>query len=133
MPTFEVEKERIYIFELEEDYRFKHYFDREDIFSELQDHYNGEGYRFEVPKDEFPDVEDLLNENYFEPVIVDDPSEFGVVKEAYTEHADILRNSVMHWSRDDHNFFLMKDPKAVDQAVEQGASRISETEFVLGL
>lgn len=132
MPSVETDKEPIYVFELEDTYLFKHYFERTDIFSELQEYYNGDEYRFEIPVDEFPDVQDLLERNAYKPIYVDDIEEFSVVKEEYTAHADILRNSVMNWSRRGHNFFIMQDPQAVEQALEQGASRLDETDFVLG-
>lgn len=56
-----------------------------------------------------------------------------MVKDQYTEHKDILRNSVIHWGRDGYNFFVMQTPQAVERAVEQGATRIEETDLVLGL
>ena len=127
------EREPIYVFNVEESYLFTHYFARTDIFSELQEYYNDEEYRFEVPEDDFPWVLELLEENHYEPIRVDDIEEFAVVKEQYTPHSDILRNSVMHWSRDGYNFFVMQSPRAVEEAVEQGATRIEETELVLGL
>lgn len=133
MPRFDVEKEPIYVFELKESYVFKHYFERQDLFSELSDYYDDEEYRFEVPADEFRAVRELLGQNYFEPKLVDDYAAFAVVKEAYTEHADILRNSVLSWTREGYNFFIMKDPGAVEQAVERGATRIDETDLVLAL
>jgi methyltransferase-like protein len=127
------EREPIYVFNIEESYLFTHYFARTDIFSELQEYYNDEEYRFEVPEDDFPWVLELLEENHYKPIRVEDIEEFAVVKEQYTEHVDMLRNSVMHWTRDGYNFFVMQSPHAVEEAVEQGASRIEETELVLGL
>lgn len=129
----EVNREPIYVFQPEETYLFKHYFERTDIFSELQEYYNGEEYRFEVPEDEYPEIREFLEENYYELNLVEDIGEFSVVKEEYTAHSDILRNSVMNWSRRGYNFFVMKDPMSVDQAVERGATRIEETDLVLGI
>lgn len=127
------DKEPIYVFELDDTYLFKHYFERTDIFSELQEYYNNDEYRFEVPVDEFSEVQDFLESNHYRPVVVDDLEEFSVVKEAYTEHADILRNSVMHWTRREYNFFIMKDPETVEQALEHGATRLEDTDLVLGI
>jgi len=127
------EREPIYVFNIEESYLFTHYFARTDIFSELQEYYNDEEYRFEVPEDDFPWVLELLEENHYKPIRVEDIEEFAVVKEQYTSHSEILLNSVMYWSRDGYNFFVMQSPHAVEEAVEQGASRIEETELVLGL
>lgn len=133
MPEFDVEKEPIYVFQIEGTYLFKHYFERTDIFEELREYYEDGEYRFEVPTDEFPAVQDFLESNYYKPIFVDDPAAFAVVKEQYTEHADILRNAVMHWTRDGYHFFIMQDPLAVDQAIEQGATRLEETDLVLGI
>jgi hypothetical protein len=133
MPAFDADTEPIYVFELEDLYLFKFYFDRRDIFSELQEYYTDEDYRFEVPKAAFSEVQELPESNYYEPVTVDDPAGFAVVKEQYTEHAEILRNAVMHWTREGHHFFVMQDPLSVDQAVEQGATRLENTDFVLGI
>lgn len=133
MANFEVDREPIYVFQPEDTYLFKHYFERTDIFSELQEYYNGEEYRFEVPEDDFTEVRNFLEENYYELNLVEHIEEFSIVKEEYTEHSDILRNSVMNWSRQGYNFFVMKDSMSVDQAVEQGATRIEDTDLVLGI
>lgn len=133
MPGFDVDRERINVFPIDNDYLFKHYFDRQDIFDELQDFYNAAKYRFEVPQDEFEAVQDLLVENYYEPVVVDDFEAYCVVKEKYTDHADILRQSVAHWERRGQMFFLMKNELAVKEAIEHGATPIHETDYVVGL
>lgn len=64
MPEFDIEKKPIYVFELEDSYLFKHYFERKDLFSELSDCYNGEGFRFEVPASEFSATRELLERHY---------------------------------------------------------------------
>jgi len=133
MSPSDSEREPIYVFKIGDEYLFTHYFQRTDIFSELQMYYNDDEYRFEVPEDDFPRVLELLEENWYKPIRVEELEEFAVVKEQYTEHKEILRNSVMHWSRDGYNFFLMQSPRAVEEAIEQGATRIEETKMVLGL
>ena len=133
MPSFGIDPERINLFDVGGRYLFKHYFERTDIFDALSEYYNGDEYRFEVPTDELEEVRDTLDERYYELVAIDDPEPYCVVKEQYTPHAAILRNSVAHWSRDDHNFFLMKDELSVHEALEAGAKPVSETSFVVGL
>lgn len=125
--------QRVYVFEVEDTYLFKQYFTLNEIFDELREYYNGEEYRFEVPVEDFSAVADVLESYAYEPVFVEDFEEFCVVKEEYTAHAEILRNAVLNWSRDGYNFFVMKNLRAVDEAVEQGATRIDETEFVVGI
>lgn len=56
-----------------------------------------------------------------------------MVKEQYTKHVPILKQSVDHWTRERYHFFLMKDRQAVNFAIEQRTTPISETEFVLGI
>ncbi len=133
MPEFEVTAERITVFHVGDEYLFTHYFDREDVFDELRAYYDRSAYRFAVPADEFEAVREFLETEYFEPVVVDDLEPYCVVTEKYTEHADILRNSVAHWERADHLFFLLKDELSVREAVERGATPVEETEFVVGL
>lgn len=133
MPSSDIDPERINLFDVGDRYLFKHYFERTDLFDALSEYYNGDEYRFEVLTDELEVVRDALDERYYELVAIDDPEPYCVVKEQYTSHAAILRNSVAHWSRDDHNFFLMKDELSVREALEAGAKPISETSFVAGL
>ena len=127
------DREPIYVFRVDDAYMFWHYFARTDMFSEHQMYYDDDEYRFEVPEDDFPGVLEVLKQNHYEPIRVEDIKKFAVVNEEYTEHADILRNSVMHWSRDGYDFFVMQSPQAVEEAVERGATRIEETNLVLGL
>jgi hypothetical protein len=133
VPDFDVDRDRINVFPVGDEYVFTHYFDRTDLFEALQEHYNGDAYRFEVPAAEFPAVEERLLEAYFEPVVIEDPEAYCVVKKQYTEHADILRDAVVSWERRGHLFFLMEDELSVWNALEAGAQRLEETEFVFGL
>lgn len=133
MTDFDVNPERITVFRVGSEYLFKHYFEREDVFQQLESYYNRDEYRFEVPADEFGDVETILEDAYYEPVVVTDLEPFCVVKPKYTPHADILRNSVAHWSRNGYNFFLVTDELSVREAIEAGAEPVGDTEFVIGL
>jgi methyltransferase-like protein len=133
MSGSERSREPIYVFEVDGEYLFTHYFQRTDIFSELRIYYNNDEYRFEIPEEDFPRVLELLEQNHYNPIRVDNIEEYAVVKEQYTEHKEILRNSVMNWSRDGYNFFVMESPRAVEEAVEQGATRLEESNLVLGL
>ena len=88
-----------------------------------------------MPEENFEGVTAILTEYYYEPRVI--PAEelglFCVVKEQYTPYAVMLKQSVAHWSREGHNFLLMKDQQAVEYAVELGAQRLEDTSFVLGL
>ncbi len=133
MADFDVDRERINVFPVGTEYVFTHYFDRTDLFEEFREHYNGDEYRFEVPREEFPAVERRLSEAYFDPVVIEDLESYCVVKEQYTEHADILKDSIATWERRGHLFFLMETELSVKKSLEAGARRLEDTEFVLGL
>lgn len=123
----------ITIFCLGDTYLFSHYFNREDLFVELCEYYDNNRYVFEIPDEEFKHVKDLLIQNYYNVITIEDIQAYCVVIDQYKEHADILQQSVLSWKRRGHRFFLMDTEIAVKNAVNQGATRISETEFALGL
>ena len=133
MTTFAVEPYRINAFAVGEEYLFRRYFERDDLFRQLAEYYDRDAYRFAVPEAEFEGVSELLANEGFEPIAVDDLEPFCVVKERYTKHADILRDSVAHWQRRGYNFFLLPDVSAVETAVEAGAIPSAEIDLALGL
>jgi hypothetical protein len=125
-----VDREQINVFELDDTYLFKQFFDRDEVFDALRPYYNESEYRFEVPADEFSEVQDLLEEHFFDLTVVDDPDPFCVVKQKYTEHPDVLfKASVLQRERADYNVFLMKDQLSVEQAVTNGATRLADTDL----
>jgi len=129
MPEFHrAGRKRINVFEGEETYVFRHYVE-DELFQELQPFYT-DG-RFEVPKDRFDKVEDLLTDNSYDPVVVEDVEQYCVVKRRYTEHPDILfEESVLETGTADHTVFVMKDLDAVEAALGKGATRITDTDVV---
>jgi hypothetical protein len=133
MPTFDVEPEQFPVFKIEDQYLFSRYFEHEDVFEKLSEFYNDTEYRFEVPEGEFDTVCDRLEDAYYEPVVVTDLEPYCVVIDKYDEHAEILKRSVATWERRGKRFFLMKDDLAVKEAIERGATRIGDTDYVVGL
>lgn len=134
MTDFDVEHEPIYVFELDHTYVFKHFFELREVFRAISDYYDHDAYRFEVPATEWDDVAAILREYYYEPEFVEDVANFVVVKEAYTEHAEILKHSVANWSRRGYNFFLMAEPLWVERSIEEhDATPASETDLAVGL
>lgn len=133
MSDFDVDREPILFFPVDDAYFFKHYFERNDVFEELSEFYVQDEYRFEVPAEAFEAVSEVLREAYYEPTVVEEMEEYCVVKERFEEYAPILRNAVVHWQRDGYNFFLLKDDLSVKAAIEKGATPIAETEFVMGI
>jgi hypothetical protein len=130
MPSFEVDRETINVFDLGENYLFKQYFEQDELFADLQRYYNNEKYRFEVPQDAFETVVARLEEHFYDPVPVEEVEPFCVVKQKYTDHPDILfKTAVAKHSVSDHTAFLLKDQLSVEQAIEQGATRLAETDL----
>lgn len=122
--------EQVNVFEVDETYLFKQYFDGEDVFSRLKQYYNNQQYRFEVPPDEFDDLQSFLADHGYGLVIVNAIEEFVVVVKKYTTHPEnIFKQSVIQRSVDGYNCFLMTDQAAVEQATHEGATRLIETEF----
>jgi hypothetical protein len=133
MPGRDATARSITAFHLGEEYVFDHYFEREHVFERVREHYDDDGYRFEVPADDWPDVRESLETAGYTVAVVEDPEPFCVVVEKYEPHADVLRESVAHWERRDHLFFLLRDERAVDVALDAGATPVAETEFALGI
>lgn len=122
--------EQVNVFEVDESYLFKHYFDGEDVFDRLKDYYNNRQYRFEVPPDEFEEIRSFLDDHGYGLVIVDELAEFVVVVEKYTAHPEnIFKQSVIQRSVDGTNCFLMTEQTAVEQAVHEGACRLTEMDL----
>jgi hypothetical protein len=133
MSTFDVEPERLVVFEVDDAYVFSEYFEQTDIFDDLREYYSDTEYRFEVPEAEFDAVRERLEAAYYDPVVITDLEPYCVVIDRYDEHAEILKRSVATWERRNRRFFLMADDLAVKEAVEQGATRVGDTDFVVGL
>ncbi|MFB6197384.1 MAG: hypothetical protein ABEI52_03815 [Halobacteriaceae archaeon] len=131
MPEFtRAGTDRINAFEVEGTYLFKHYFEDEEIFAELKEHYNQYEYRFEVPAFRFEDVQALLRRHGYDLAVVDDVTPFTVVKRKYTNHPEILfEGAVLHRDLGNFNCFVMKDRSTVQQAVAQGARQLGDTDL----
>ena len=132
MPTFDADTTEINAFEVEDAdlYIFSQYFDQQEVFSELREYYNSERYRFEVPTNEMDRIESFLDGYFYNlnRVAPDAIESFCVVKEKYTDHADILRNSVYHTSQGSNTVFVMQDRLSTEHAAEQGATPLADAD-----
>lgn len=134
MPTFDVGREQIHVFAIDDTDVFKQYFEQDDLFRQLRRYYNEEEYRFEVPEDAFDEVQELLEEHFYTPAVVDEPEQFCVVYPKYSEHPDVLfKASLLQRSKENYHVFLMKDQVSVEQAVERGATRIANSNLEVGV
>jgi len=130
MPTFDIDSEQINVFEINDTYLFKAYFDNDDLFKTLQQYYNADAYRFELPTDHdtLQHIDDILAEHFYTLNVVEDPEPYCVVMDRNDDHSNILRNTVVKFERGQHNVFLLKDQLSVDQAIEHGATRVTESD-----
>ncbi|PSQ16443.1 hypothetical protein BRD00_10655 [Halobacteriales archaeon QS_8_69_26] len=127
MPGSRSGDERVNVFDVGERYCFKHYFDGEAVFAELEPYYNDQAYRFEVPPDEFEDLREFLRGHGYELRVVDDPDDFAVAVEQYSAHPEnVFEESVLQRSTGGYNCFLMTSQMAVAGACGEGAVRIGE-------
>ena len=123
-------QEQVNVFEVDRTYLFKQYFEGENVFARFKQYYNNQYYRFEVPPDDFDSVRAFLDEHGYGLVLDGVPEEFAVVVRKYTAHPEnIFKASVLQRSINEYNCFLLTDQTAVDQAVMQGATRLTETNF----
>ena len=129
MPTFDVEQEEITAFEFGQTYLFKQYFDKDDLFQQLQEHYNSDKYRFEVPGGEISKVRQILDSFFYELKIADEPMDYCVVQDKQVDSSDILRNSVANQRQGNYEIYLMKNEMSVGQAIEKGATRLKKADL----
>jgi hypothetical protein len=122
--------EQVNVFDVNGLYLFKHYFDGEEVFARLKQYYNNQQYRFEVPPEDFDEIQAFLAKHGYGLVLVDALDPFVVVVTKYTAHPDnIFKKSVIQRSVDEYNCFLMTDQVAVEQAVYVGATRLTDTDL----
>lgn len=129
MPTFDVEQKEITAFEFSQTYLFKQHFDKDDLFRQLQEHYNSDKYRFEVPEGEVAKVRRILENFFYELKIADELMDYCVVQDKQVGSSDILRNSVANQRRGDYEIYLMEDKISVRQAIEKGANRLKRADL----
>lgn len=129
MPTFDVEQDEITAFEFGQMYLFKQYFDKDDLFQQLESYYNSDKYRFEIPEEEILKVKQILDSFFYKLEIADEPEKYCVVQDKEVDSSDILRNSVVNQRRGDYEIHLMKDETSVRQAIEKDASLPEKTDL----
>jgi hypothetical protein len=122
--------EQVNVFEVDESYLFKYYFDSEEVFDRLKQYYNNQQYRFEVPPDEFENLRSFIEEYGYGLVVINMIEPFIVVVKKYTAHPDnIFKSSVIQRTVNGYNCFLLTNQAAVKEAVQDGAARLTETDL----
>lgn len=123
MSSFDVDQQEITVFELDDRYFFKEYFDNDDLFRELEQYYNSDKYRFEIPEGELSEVRQVLDGFFYELQITDNIMGYCVVQQKKADSSTILGNAVLSQRQGNHDVFLMKDKLSARRAIEQGASQ----------
>jgi hypothetical protein len=101
---------------------FKHFFEDKDIFKELADYYDKEGYRFVLKTPgERNLVQKLLERRGFEVALVESSRGYVVKLDRQSRYAAVLKNSLAQIETDKWRVFLMKDLAAVKESLRQGA------------
>jgi len=129
MPTFDVEQEEITAFEFEQKYLFKQYFDKNDLFQKLEQYYNSDKFRFEVPEEDLSKVRQILDNFFYKLKTTDDLINYCVVLEKRADSSDILKNSIANQRKGDYQIHLMKDEISVRQTIEKEAIRLEEADL----
>lgn len=115
------------VFAVGDRYLLKQYFDDDDVFNALRPYYNDDKYRFEIPAAAFNEVRTILEKHFYEPVVIRDLEPFCVVYPKYTDHPTILfKAAILQRSHHDNHIFLLKDQRSVEQAVNQGATALTD-------
>lgn len=125
----ESEQGQIYLFDVEGVYLFKYYFGDSDIHAELRHYYNQNKYRYEIPGDDIQFVIEYLEQQGYRLFRVNTIQEFVVVTDDQHSTGTIQRNAVVEWAGSEYDYFIMQSPSAITDAVEQGATRLENTEL----
>jgi hypothetical protein len=123
-PDVEQKKEKLNIFKLGNLWCFKYFFDDMELFKELSEYYNQEKYRFELGTvGERNKIMKYLEEKGFEPVLIEDTSDYTVKIGMFKKYATILKNSIDYDEKGKERIFILKDLTSVEEAIEKGAEK----------
>ena len=118
-------KKNITIIKAGQHWIFKHFFEDKDIFRELADYYDKDGYRFVLrTPGERNLVQKLLERRGFEVVVAEDSRGYVVKLSRHSRYAAVLKSSLAQIETDEWRVFLMKDQAAVKEALRQGAKMV---------
>lgn len=124
MSSFNVDTGEVTAFDFENTYLSTAYFGEKQLFNQLEKYYKGDRYRFKIPEEGLKEVQQTLDNYFYELVGEASLEEYCVVVDEETDSNAILRNSVMRKHRGQHKIYLMIDKSSLRQAVEQGAIRV---------
>jgi hypothetical protein len=129
MPTFNVDTTKILMFKVEDGYFFRYYFDNEAMFDALRDYYGADNCHFEIPADGLNAVQQRLKDCFYELRVVEDLRTYCVAIQKNSDYSDIIRSAVRTKEQSDYLMVLLKDELSVEQAIEQGATRLEKSDL----
>jgi len=104
---------------------FKHFFEDKELFKELADYYDKDGYRFVLrTPGEKNLVQKHLERRGFEVILAESSRGYVVKLSRQSRYAGLLKNSLVMIETDEWRIFLMKDQAAVKEALHQGAKMV---------
>ncbi len=100
---------------------FKHFFSEKDIFQELADYYDRDGYRFILrTPGERNLVQKLLERRGFEVTLAESTRGYAVKLSRQSRYSALLKDSLAMIETDRWRIFLLKDRDAAQQALRLG-------------
>ena len=104
---------------------FKHFFAEKDIFQELAEYYDRNGYRFVLKTPgERNLVQKLLERRGFEVTMAESTRGYAVKLHRQSRYSALLKDSLAMIETDPWRIFLMKDRNAAGQALRLGAKMV---------
>ncbi len=122
--TFDIirRKKHINLFKLGKLWVFKYFFEEEEIFKALAEHYNEDMYRFEFKTfGARNNALKILERKGYDYALIENLRPFVVKLERFSKYASILKNSVAYMETTNSRIFLMKDLAAVEESIRLGA------------
>jgi hypothetical protein len=68
-----------------------------------------------------------LYRNGFDPILIEDASDYTVTMDRFKNYAPILRNSIDYEEKGEVRIFIMKDLVSVEETVDAGAEKCEES------
>jgi hypothetical protein len=127
MSEFDIDKEEIKAFEIDDSYLFKTHFDEEQLFKQLKKYYNRDKYRFEIPEEKLIQVQNTLDNYFYTLSIESTPEDYCIVLDSTADSSTALKNSVLRTQRQQQDILVMKDNLSAKQALRHGATAIEKS------
>ena len=118
-------KKEITIIKAGSHWLFKHFFEDKQIFQELADYYDKDGYRFVLKTPgEKNLVGKLLARRGFAVTVLENSRGYVVKLSHKSRYSWMLKNSLAQIETPEWRIFLMKDRETVQEAIRQGAKLV---------